>query len=74
MKRLAVLVLVAVVASMAPAGAQPRFFEGKTIRIVVGFSAGGGYDTYSRVIARHLGRHLTASRRSSSRTCPAPAA
>jgi tripartite-type tricarboxylate transporter receptor subunit TctC len=58
MKRLAVLVLVAVVASMAPAGAQPRFFEGKTVRIVVGFSAGGGYDTYSRVIARHLGRHV----------------
>jgi tripartite-type tricarboxylate transporter receptor subunit TctC len=41
-----------------PAAAQPRFFEGKTIRIIVGFSAGGGFDTYSRAIARHLGKHL----------------
>jgi tripartite-type tricarboxylate transporter receptor subunit TctC len=41
-----------------PADAQPKFYEGKTVRVVVGFSAGGGYDTYSRVIARHLGRHI----------------
>ena len=37
--------------------AQPAF-EGKTIRIVVGFSAGGGFDTYSRAIARHMGKHI----------------
>jgi tripartite-type tricarboxylate transporter receptor subunit TctC len=33
-------------------------FEGKAIRIVVGFSAGGGFDTYSRAIARHMGKHI----------------
>jgi tripartite-type tricarboxylate transporter receptor subunit TctC len=33
-------------------------YRGKTVRIVVGFAAGGGFDIYSRVIARHLGRHL----------------
>ena len=33
-------------------------FEGKAIRIVVGFSAGGGFDTYSRTIARHMGKHI----------------
>lgn len=38
--------------------AQPGFFEGKTIRIVVGFSAGGGFDTYSRAIARHMSKHI----------------
>ena len=32
--------------------AQDPFFKGKTIRIVVGFAAGGGFDTYSRAIAR----------------------
>ena len=32
--------------------------EGKAIRIVVGFSAGGGFDTYSRAIARHMGKHI----------------
>jgi tripartite-type tricarboxylate transporter receptor subunit TctC len=38
--------------------AQDGFFKGKTIRIIVGASAGGGYDTYSRTIARHLGKHI----------------
>lgn len=37
---------------------QEPFYKGKTIRIVVGFSAGGGYDAYSRVIARHIGKHI----------------
>ena len=30
------------------------FYRGKTVRIIVGFSAGGGYDQYSRIIGRHL--------------------
>ena len=41
-----------------PAAAQDAFFKGKTIRIVVGFSAGGGYDLYARAIARHMGNHI----------------
>lgn len=40
------------------AHAQDAFFKGKTIRIIVGFSAGGGYDVYARTIARHMGKHL----------------
>ncbi|HSK28532.1 MAG TPA: tripartite tricarboxylate transporter substrate-binding protein [Candidatus Limnocylindria bacterium] len=38
--------------------AVASFYQGKTVRIVVGFSAGGGYDQYSRVIARHLSKHI----------------
>ena len=34
------------------------FFEGQTVRLLVGFSAGGGYDTYGRAIARHIGKHI----------------
>jgi tripartite-type tricarboxylate transporter receptor subunit TctC len=34
------------------------FYRGKTIRMIVAFSAGGGYDTYSRTIARHLGKYI----------------
>ena len=34
------------------------FYRGKTVRIVVGFSAGGGYDQYSRLIARHLAKYI----------------
>jgi tripartite-type tricarboxylate transporter receptor subunit TctC len=38
-------------------GAAP-FYEGKTIRIIVGTSPGGGYDTYTRLIARHFGKYI----------------
>jgi len=38
--------------------AQEPFFKGKTIRLIVGLAPGGGYDLYSRVIARHLGKHI----------------
>lgn len=34
------------------------FYEGKVIRIIVGYSAGGGYDTYARVVSRHMGKHI----------------
>src|SRR5574342_1238830 len=53
---LTVLIALAFVAN-SPARAQ-SFFEGKTMRIVVGFAAGGGYDTYARTIARHLGKYI----------------
>lgn len=42
----------------APATAQKVSFEGKTIRIVVGFGPGGGYDSYARLLARHYNAHL----------------
>lgn len=38
--------------------AQDPFYRNKTVRIIVGGSAGGGYDTYTRAIARHLGKHI----------------
>jgi len=43
-----------------PAAAQDAgsFYRGKTVRIVVGFSPGGGYDIYARVLSRYLGRHV----------------
>lgn len=41
-----------------PAHAAAPYYEGKTIRLIVGFSAGGGFDTYSRLIARHMGKHI----------------
>lgn len=34
------------------------FYKGKNIRIVVGFSAGGGFDTYARALARHMSKHI----------------
>ena len=35
-----------------------EFYKGKTIRFIVGFAAGGGYDTYTRAVARHIGEHI----------------
>jgi tripartite-type tricarboxylate transporter receptor subunit TctC len=49
------LVLAAVFATSGAAAQAPVI---KTLRIVVGFSVGGGYDTYARMLSRHLGRHL----------------
>lgn len=55
---LAVLIL-----SLAAAGAaetQPADapYAGKQIRMVIASGAGGGYDAYARVLARHIGRHI----------------
>ena len=38
--------------------AAEDFYAGKTLTILVGFSAGGGFDTNARILARHLGRHI----------------
>ena len=38
--------------------AADDFYQGKTINFVIGYPVGGGYDTYSRLIAAHLGEHL----------------
>ncbi len=47
----------AVLMASGPALAQ-SFYEGKTVRILVGLSPGGGFDTYARMIGRHLGKHI----------------
>jgi tripartite-type tricarboxylate transporter receptor subunit TctC len=41
-----------------PAIAQENFFSGKTIRIVVGSSPGGGYDYWARLFARHMSKYI----------------
>src|SRR5262245_14694971 len=35
-----------------------EYYRNKTIRIVVGYAPGGGYDFYARTIARHMGKHI----------------
>ena len=34
------------------------FYKGRNVTINIGYSAGGGYDIYARVLARHLGDHI----------------
>ena len=48
------------------AGTQPvraqnaiaDFYRGRTVTLTVGYSSGGGYDTYARIVARHMGKHI----------------
>ena len=48
------------ITNLAPVQAGD-YYRDKTVRIIVGFAPGGGLDTYSRTIARHLGRHIPGS-------------
>ena len=48
----------AVLTSAPAAAAETDFYSGKTIQVLIGFSAGGGYDIYARTLARHMGRHI----------------
>jgi tripartite-type tricarboxylate transporter receptor subunit TctC len=43
-----------------PVGAQSveEFYTGKEVNLVIGYSPGGGYDTYARLLARHMGKHI----------------
>jgi tripartite-type tricarboxylate transporter receptor subunit TctC len=34
------------------------FYKGKTISLVIGYSVGGGYDLYGRLLARHMGKYI----------------
>lgn len=55
----AVLTTVLALAAFSHGAAQSQpYYEGKTLRIVVGLAAGGGFDTYARLIGRHLGRNI----------------
>jgi tripartite-type tricarboxylate transporter receptor subunit TctC len=58
--RLALLTLLTALTAVGGnrAAEAQSFYEGKTVRIIVGLAPGGGYDTYARLIARHLGKHV----------------
>lgn len=51
----ALLAMVSASAAAAPVG---DFYKGKTVTLLVGGSAGGGYDTLARAIARYIGAHI----------------
>ena len=45
-------------ATAAAADPVEDFYRGKTIRVLIGYGAGGGYDLYGRLAAEFLGRHI----------------
>ena len=51
-------IILSVLPPSARAASVEEFYKGKTIQFIVGGSAGGGYDTYTRLIARHLPQYV----------------
>ena len=45
---------IATVQAQSPA----EFYKGKNVDLLIGYSVGGGYDVYARLIARHMGKHI----------------
>jgi len=58
--RSCLLAAIAAAAAYAPAraAAPAEFYKGRTISVIIGYSAGGGYDLYARVLAQYLGKHI----------------
>src|SRR5829696_9030702 len=58
--RFALLAVVTVLMVPTRLSAEPvgDFYKGKQIRIITGAAAGDGYDLWSRMLARHMGRHI----------------
>jgi tripartite-type tricarboxylate transporter receptor subunit TctC len=48
--------LLAIVGTQAQTAAE--FYRGKNVDLLIGYSVGGGYDVYARLIARHMGKHI----------------
>jgi tripartite-type tricarboxylate transporter receptor subunit TctC len=47
--------------SPAQAQSPADFYKGKTVELYIGYSVGGGYDLYARMLARHMGKHIPGS-------------
>jgi len=54
----AAVAMTAMVGSFAQADEVADFYKGKQINVVVGSGAGGGYDVYTRLLARHMPRYV----------------
>jgi tripartite-type tricarboxylate transporter receptor subunit TctC len=50
-----------VFASLAAADGVESFYKGLNMPLVIGYSAGGGYDVYARMLARYFGKHIPGS-------------
>ena len=57
----AAIVVVLAFLSSSPGQAQTPFYEGKTVRIVVGFSPGAAYDAWARLMAHHWSKYIPGS-------------
>jgi tripartite-type tricarboxylate transporter receptor subunit TctC len=54
----ALLTILALMAAPARADSVSDFYKGKRINMVIGYGPGGGYDTYGRIMAQHMGKYI----------------
>jgi len=45
-------------AGIAEADGVADFYKGRSVSVIIGYSVGGGYDAYARLLARYIGRHI----------------
>ena len=58
-KKIGISTALALGLALSPTNAPADdFYAGKSLSFIVGYRAGGGYDTYTRAVARHIGRHI----------------
>lgn len=54
--------LAGLAAALSPDTARAQspedYFRGKSVSVIIGYSVGGGYDIYARLLARFIGRHI----------------
>jgi tripartite-type tricarboxylate transporter receptor subunit TctC len=58
MLSVATLLTTAALPAIAHAASGEEIYKGKTITVVIGYSVGGGYDMYGRLVARHMGKYM----------------
>src|SRR5215467_9876773 len=57
-KSLLIVAAIALLASVARADNTADFYKGRSISMIIGYSGGGGYDAYARLLAHYIGRHI----------------
>ena len=55
---LAIALTASLISQSALSAGVEEFYKGRTISLVIGYSVGGGYDLYARLLARHTGQYI----------------
>ena len=55
---LAIALTASLISQPALSAGVEEFYKGRTISLVIGYSVGGGYDLYARLLARHMGQYI----------------
>ena len=55
---LAIALIASLISQPALSAGVEEFYKGRTISLVIGYSVGGGYDLYARLLARHMGQYI----------------